>query len=337
MLLALLLCGPAFAQRQHLVRPGDTLYALADLYGTTVEALRQENDLSGSLLRVGQLLELPSQGGFRFAQAVAGETVAALAARLGLTETALRTANPGLGDALTPGTRVRVPPGDGVSLRLAEGDSLLELAMEYGISPSGLLEANDLEHLAAVAPGEWVYLPVPPRSLAVGGAAEVSRPRADPVVADREWHARQQERLLSQAPSLLAEFSPRASVFVMPLAGRLSSAYGWRNISVGGNRFHGGIDLAVDSGTPVAAALDGVVVRSGWVGAYGYAVYLEHGDGLQTRYAHLSELLVEVGDSVRQGDIIARTGSTGASTGPHLHFEIRVQGQAVDPLTLLSR
>lgn len=338
--LALVVSAPLSAQRQHVVQQGDTLYAVAARYGTTVEALRLENDLSGSLVRVGQTLVLPGPAGFRSVSASAGESLAQVASRVGRSVPALEMANPGLGDPLATATVVRVPPGDGVSLRLEEGDSLLELALEFGVSPADLLDVNGLEHLGAAGVGEWIYLPVPPATapLGVGGAdEEEARPAAERVVAEPAWHVRQQEALLSRSAELLADFVPQASVFVMPLEGRLSSSFGWRDISVGGNRFHGGIDLAVDLGTPVTAALDGVVVRSGWVGAYGYAVYIEHGDGLQTRYAHLNELLVAVGDSVRQGDVIARAGSTGASTGPHLHFEIRVKGQAVDPLTLLSR
>jgi murein DD-endopeptidase MepM/ murein hydrolase activator NlpD len=150
-----------------------------------------------------------------------------------------------------------------------------------------------------------------------------------------EWHALAQAEALRDAPALLDGFTPLSDDFVMPLAGSLSSTFGWRDIAVAGNRFHGGIDLAVDSGTPVAAARDGMVIRTGWIGAYGYAVYLEHGDSLQTRYAHLSRVLVVPGELVRQGDVIALAGNTGASTGPHLHFEIRLAGLAVDPLPLL--
>jgi murein DD-endopeptidase MepM/ murein hydrolase activator NlpD len=153
--------------------------------------------------------------------------------------------------------------------------------------------------------------------------------------APAEWHALRQGELLERSAALLRVFEPLSNGFVMPLSGPLSSRFGWRNISVAGNRFHGGIDVAVDNGTPVAASGDGLVVTAGWVGAYGYAVYLEHADGLQTRYAHLSEVLVVEGELVRQGDTIGLAGSSGASTGPHLHFEIRVAGLAVDPLAYL--
>lgn len=127
----------------------------------------------------------------------------------------------------------------------------------------------------------------------------------------------------------------RAETFDWPLRGRISSQFGWRNVSVGGNRNHGGIDIVASQGTAVAASRSGEVSFSGWNGAYGYVVYLDHPDGTQTRYAHLSAYFVRAGDRVLQGETIGQVGSTGASTGPHLHFEIRVNGTAVDPLPIL--
>lgn len=130
------------------------------------------------------------------------------------------------------------------------------------------------------------------------------------------------------------ELAPQG--FVYPLSGRLSSGFGWRNVSVNGNRYHAGIDLAAPLGTPVRAARDGLVVRAGWWGTYGYAIALDHGDGSETRYAHLSAVSVVPGEVVRQGDVIGLVGSTGASTGPHLHFELRFGSVAVDPLGYLE-
>jgi murein DD-endopeptidase MepM/ murein hydrolase activator NlpD len=123
--------------------------------------------------------------------------------------------------------------------------------------------------------------------------------------------------------------------FRAPVQGRVSSRFGWRALSVNGNHFHAGVDLAVPLGTPVHAARDGVVVKAGWGGTYGNVVYLDHGDGTQTRYAHLSRIDVQVGERLRQGDVLGLAGSTGASTGPHVHFELRFDGRAVDPLEYL--
>lgn len=120
----------------------------------------------------------------------------------------------------------------------------------------------------------------------------------------------------------------------IPLAGaRLSSAFGWRNDPMeGGSRRHAGIDLAASAGTPVVATSDGVISGAGWDGGYGLLVSIAHGSGVQTRYGHLSRLNVAVGQTVARGDVIGFVGSTGRSTGPHVHYEVRVNGVAIDPL-----
>jgi murein DD-endopeptidase MepM/ murein hydrolase activator NlpD len=96
-------------------------------------------------------------------------------------------------------------------------------------------------------------------------------------------------------------------------------------------RQHQGIDFAADAGTPIRASSEGQVVYSGWEPGYGKTVLIEHGNGLQTRYAHCSSLLVTAGREVKKGSIIARVGSTGHSTGPHLHFEVLVRGVRKNP------
>lgn len=145
-----------------------------------------------------------------------------------------------------------------------------------------------------------------------------------------------QAALLPQAVALLAGVSWWETGYLQPVTGPVSSGFGWRNIAVNGNRFHSGVDLAASLGTRVVAARSGRVVRAGWWGTYGNVVVLDHGDGTETRYAHLSSYAVETGDVVRQGDTVGGVGSTGASTGPHLHFEIRIDGSAVDPLPYLN-
>jgi murein DD-endopeptidase MepM/ murein hydrolase activator NlpD len=102
-------------------------------------------------------------------------------------------------------------------------------------------------------------------------------------------------------------------------------------------RLHAGMDLAAPTGTPVKAAADAVVVSAAAHGGYGLAVVLDHGGALATLYGHLSRLLVRPGDVVRRGDRIGLVGSTGASTGPHLHFEVRVSGTPTDPTAYLRR
>jgi murein DD-endopeptidase MepM/ murein hydrolase activator NlpD len=120
-------------------------------------------------------------------------------------------------------------------------------------------------------------------------------------------------------------------------AASLTSSYGMRTHPVlGGRRDHKGIDLSAPTGTPVYATADGIVGRADWYSSYGLFVSIGHGGELETRYAHLSRLTVAAGQSVRKGDVIGYVGSTGRSTGPHLHYEVRVGGEAVNPLPYMA-
>ncbi len=122
-----------------------------------------------------------------------------------------------------------------------------------------------------------------------------------------------------------------------PVAGTLSSPFGWRIDPMGGHqRFHGGIDIAAPQGAPVMAVKHGQVVFSDWYGGYGKLIALLHDDGTLTLYGHASALLRDVGQWVQTGEVIAKVGSTGRSTGPHLHFEVRQNGQYVEPLGFLA-
>lgn len=118
---------------------------------------------------------------------------------------------------------------------------------------------------------------------------------------------------------------------------KITSSYGLRYHPIlKKNKMHTGIDIAVPSGTSVVAANSGKVIYAGYYGGYGNTVIIDHGGKISTLYAHNSKLLVKVGDQVEKGKVISKSGSTGLSTGPHLHFEVRENGQTVDPLKYLS-
>lgn len=122
-----------------------------------------------------------------------------------------------------------------------------------------------------------------------------------------------------------------------PVAGVLSSPFGWRvDPMTGGNRFHGGVDIAAPYGSPVYLPQSGLVVFSGPYGGYGNVVVVQHSGNLYTLYGHNSYLLVSPGSRVSRGQMIAMVGSTGRSTGPHLHFEVRQGNQYVNPLDYLG-
>ena len=134
----------------------------------------------------------------------------------------------------------------------------------------------------------------------------------------------------------LAPYFLTASMW-SPVSGLVTSRFGWRSHPVSGqNDFHTGVDIAAAQGTPVLAALPGVVEQTGYSESYGNFVVLRHSDNLRTTYNHCSEILAKEGEQLARGDRIALVGSTGISTGPHLHFEVEVKGLKADPLQALE-
>jgi murein DD-endopeptidase MepM/ murein hydrolase activator NlpD len=155
----------------------------------------------------------------------------------------------------------------------------------------------------------------------------------------REEHVAEVEALEAESAALTARLQAQgttstepisSSGLVWPVSGPVTSGFGMR-----WGRMHTGIDIAVPTGTAVQASASGIVVSAGWNGGYGLLVVIDHGGGLATAYAHNSSLLVGVGQAVEQGETVALSGSTGHSTGPHVHYEVRVNGVPVDPLLYL--
>lgn len=150
------------------------------------------------------------------------------------------------------------------------------------------------------------------------------------------WRSLDQGR---QFVASAAAVAPRVSIpSAMPIDGvRLTSGFGtrWHPV-LGGQRQHKGVDLASPIGTPIHASADGVVGRADWFSGYGLYVSIEHGGELETRYGHMSRLNVAAGQFVHKGDVIGYVGMTGRTTGPHLHYEVRVAGEAVNPIPYLE-
>jgi len=148
-----------------------------------------------------------------------------------------------------------------------------------------------------------------------------------------DYQSEIESKILQQ--SVVKDMLPNSKPIV---AGYRSSSYGWRRDPFTGRKaFHEGLDFPARSGTPILAAADGIVITATRSPAYGNLIKLDHGAGLETRYAHASKLLVKVGERVVKGQKIALVGSTGRSTGPHLHYEIRLNGSALDPRRYLKK
>lgn len=202
---------------------------------------------------------------------------------------------------ILPGDTLRIPDRTGVFHKTARKESLAELARRYKVSPETVKRANGIAG-NLLPPGKEVFLP---------GAKPL--PEIQYV---------------------------KQKVFAWPIRAknRLTSGFGWRVHPISGSRaFHTGIDIGAARGTPILAAADGVVVYSGDGGSYGNMVILRHKNGLYTVYGHASKLVAKKGKYVKRGQKIALVGSTGASTGPHLHFEVKSTEKHVNPAIALKK
>ncbi|OYX65247.1 MAG: hypothetical protein B7Y88_09730 [Sphingomonadales bacterium 32-64-17] len=199
--------------------------------------------------------------------------------------------------------------------------------------------------IALVALSGLSAAPALANETAVGVAASASASTASGGV-DTEfselfanWQTLETGGRVTQSGDIMA--GPNIAISVpsrMPLENAvLTSGYGMRNHPIlRQRRGHKGVDLAAPTGTPVYATADGLVGMAQPFSSYGNYVQIEHGGAMQTRYAHLSSYVVHVGDNVQKGDLIGYVGSTGRSTGPHLHYEVRVSGEAVNPIPYMT-
>jgi murein DD-endopeptidase MepM/ murein hydrolase activator NlpD len=321
MLFAFLLAQAALAGGYALrtVRSGDSLGAIAVSYRISVEALMAFNGLRSDLIHPGQVLRVPyiePRGGpaqaapkppprFRLHTLAPGETISHILRRYDLTVEVLVGANPDLSslDRLPAGLELLIPPGPGLVVTLDEGETILEVMARYDVDPVTLARANELRSPQDLRPGRLLFIP---------------------------------DRVPEEALTRLAKVREIENTYIWPVHGRITSYFGRRSIWIGGSNFHPALDIAAPTGTAVLAARAGTVSFAGWSNqGYGYLVILRHAGGAETWYAHNSHLLVSAGQRVEQGAPIARVGSTGFSTGPHLHFELRENGKPVDPLTHL--
>lgn len=229
-----------------------------------------------------------------------GDTLGAIASRFGLKLDTLISFNQ-IEDVrrLQIGDVYRIPNRDGLLYTVKSGDTLVEIAQRRGTTVNALLDANDL----------------PSQNIAVGQVIFVPGARLNET----------------ELRLILGE------LFGWPTQGRFTSGFGMRDDPFTGlRRFHNGIDLANSAGTPIRAAASGQVVHiESQTGNYGKFIIIRHAEGFQTLYGHLSSFSVHNGQSISRGQIIGTMGSTGRSTGPHLHFSVIHNGTFVDPLRYL--
>lgn len=312
----------------YTVQRGDTLYDIAVAFNLTTDHLIAINNLDGALIRVGQVLRLTPDAGAPAAEALnitvqAGDSLWSIARTHEVSVDAIVSANNlAAGSVIRPGDTLTIPgryaatspQGQGGSappvITVARGESLWSIARQHNTTVTAIMSANELADTNLRA-GQQLRI-VPGNELASAAATEPEPRTATPAPAP-----------------------PSQASMVWPLVGPITSRFGYRRMRLGGSNFHSGLDINGNMGDPIVAATGGTVTFSGWRSGYGNVVIIEAGNH-EYHYAHASELLVSAGTQVEVGQLIARVGATGAATGPHLHFEIRVNGQPVDPLTILE-
>ncbi|MBR0149982.1 MAG: LysM peptidoglycan-binding domain-containing M23 family metallopeptidase [Synergistaceae bacterium] len=239
--------------------------------------------------------------------------------------------------ALRPGLKLRIPNQEGIFYELKDGEKAEDIARRYRVSMSKVRLVNEGVNLASLKKGDEIFLP--------GAKPEAVR---DPKPATRLAEVKKPETAKKSAPAPKTAVKPekrqrgevavRVSGLRWPIMGRINSPFGWRQHPITRRRdFHTGIDIKANRNDPIKAAGSGHVVYSGWMGGYGKVLVIEHSNGQSTLYAHCSTLLAGKGASVSSGQLVAKIGTTGRSTGPHLHFEVRNGNSPVNPIKYLSR
>lgn len=240
-----------------------------------------------------------------------GDNPYLIATRFGLQPESIVWANPKLEDdpnLLSIGQELVIPPTDGVLHTVDSGETLSTIADDYDVTVEDIIGygPNNLTADAGLVEGQWVMVP--------GGEKPFLEATSAP--AEAQW-----------APAPKA-YGGATGAFVWPVSGRITQAP-WSG--------HMALDIGNGIGTPVTAADSGVVVFAGWSNTgYGYNVVIDHGNGFRTRYAHLSYYHVEPGQQVKQHQLIGKVGTTGRSTGPHLHFEVIYNGVRQNPYNYLK-
>jgi len=199
-----------------------------------------------------------------------------------------------------------------------------------GLGSGALMDAGDAQLAGALSQGGGIglgdmLLRAFERQFGIRGAAPADPLRSGAAPAGSAPDAIQPDAAVAATPS-------SAKLQDVVSSAPVSSGFGWRTDPFTGTpRFHAGVDLAVAYGRDVRAAAGGTVIFSGAQGGYGNTVVIDHGGGRQTRYAHLSEQFVRAGEAVADGQVVGKSGDSGRATGPHLHFEMLVDGRPVDP------
>jgi len=243
-----------------------------------------------------------------------GDVLGKIAEKYGISvNTILWENNLSWNSTIRPGQSLVILPDSGINHEVASGDTVLAIAKKYQTDAKEIVEINKLADASDIQIGDLLFIPNGVRPTAVVSSYV---PKTAPV------------SVYSNKEVASAENTNTGTKLLWPLTShRITQYYHWG---------HSGLDVGDKIGNPIYAAEAGKVERSGWSNGYGYNVVINHGNGIKTVYGHASELLVKAGDTVARGQTIALIGSTGWSTGPHLHFEVRVNEVRQNPLNYIK-
>ena len=239
---------------------------------------------------------------------------------------------------LRPGAILRIPNQDGIFYVMKKGEDIEAVSKRYGVSMNKIRQVNVTQNIDALRAGDEIFLPdAKPEGLIEH--KDVKLVEVKKTAPTKTAKSAPKTAAKSEKPSGGEVAVRRArGGFRWPVMGRINSPFGWRQHPITRRKdFHTGIDIKAERNDPIKAAGSGRIVYSGWMGGYGKVLVIEHPNGQSTLYAHCSTLLAGKGASVSSGQLVARVGTTGRSTGPHLHFEVRNGNSPVNPIKYLSR
>ncbi len=230
--------------------------------------------------------------------------------------------------------------------RVQQGESIYSISRKMGMSMDSLVSLNSMDNAHRVSVNDKLIIPTVPGILYTVKSGDTIKKIAEKYSIDVDdiISANEMNSDTINAGDVLflpgAQFTAEERaliygyIFIKPIHGRFTSSYGYRRDPFSGQRrFHAGIDIAAPTGTSVGAAKEGTIIFAGWRSGYGKCIIIKHQFGYSTVYGHLSSISVRVGQWVSQGQTIGRVGSTGRSTGPHLHFEVLKFGVHTNPLS----
>ena len=233
---------------------------------------------------------------------------------------------------LKPGQQIYIPRDPQTEIVVAKGDTLWELSRKYDVDLGMLMVYNGLYANDVLDVGQVLYLPGDTGGEPVITASAETLASRSAATTRRTRVSTMQVSTASAKQVSTKQGSTKQGGWTLPIKGTVTSEYGKRS-----SGYHHGIDLAAPQGTTIKAAKGGTVLYSGWYNSiYGNAVIIDHGNGQKTLYGHCSKTTAKKGATVSAGEKIALVGSTGRSTGPHVHFEIYINGKTINPRTYLN-